>query len=251
MEDLTLPLSSAELRQKLSLPSLTEHARRAGDPLFSFSVPGDSTIGKWRDLRKSAPPLGYWPVVFGEPENLERITELFDSEHISSTAEILAQAAALDVQEYFKQRAKELSGEHAHGPWPASIQPLSEFSLPRPVLSSEEFHPTVDIGLVPVAHCWDVPAYLSIGGWNDCPYAPKQVAVHHYWNQVYGAEIVGYSGDVIEMRVARRPASREDALKLAYEHYLYCYDIVDQGVQTIENLAATLLASDIWYFWWD
>jgi hypothetical protein len=43
----------------------------------------------------------------------------------------------------------------------------------------------------------------------------------------------------------------EEALKLAQEQYSFCCDIVDQGVGTIENLAGGLMASSIWYFWWD
>jgi hypothetical protein len=41
------------------------------------------------------------------------------------------------------------------------------------------------------------------------------------------------------------------ALKLAQEQYGFCFDIVEQGVGTIENLAGGLTASNIWYFWWD
>ncbi|WP_414650247.1 DUF4253 domain-containing protein, partial [Duganella sp.] len=33
--------------------------------------------------------------------------------------------------------------------------------------------------------------------------------------------------------------------------YLYCADIVDQGTESIEALAATLLNARVWYFWWD
>jgi len=79
----------------------------------------------------------------------------------------------------------------------------------------------------------------------------EQVAVLRYWNGTYGAELVGASNDVLELRVARRPSSKEEALRLAQEQFWFCYDIVDQGVGTIENLAATLFVSDIWYFWWD
>ena len=40
-------------------------------------------------------------------------------------------------------------------------------------------------------------------------------------------------------------------MDLAWEQYLYCQDIVVQGCETIANLAATLLNSPFWYFWWD
>ncbi|WP_408057982.1 DUF4253 domain-containing protein [Undibacterium flavidum] len=29
------------------------------------------------------------------------------------------------------------------------------------------------------------------------------------------------------------------------------FDIVDQGCETISKLAATLLNSEVWYFWWN
>jgi hypothetical protein len=246
-----MPLSRAELETRLSIPELSEYPHRHGSPLFSYSVPGERAVTTWKSLRKTAPPLGYWPVIFGELDNLKQFSEMIGSEHARNTAEVLEQAARFDVREYFKRRAQEISDKHAHGEWPMSIQGMGDFSLPRKILSPDEFHESVDIGLVPTQNSWEVPAQLSFGGWNDCPSPHKQVAVLRYWNHTYGAELVGLSSDVLEMQVARRPATREDAVQLAQEQYWFCYDIVDQGVRTIENLAATLLASDIWYFWWD
>jgi hypothetical protein len=40
-------------------------------------------------------------------------------------------------------------------------------------------------------------------------------------------------------------------MALAWEQYWYCLDIVDQGVGSVSALAATLLNSTYWYFWWD
>ncbi len=64
-------------------------------------------------------------------------------------------------------------------------------------------------------------------------------------------EIAGVSGDVIECIVENPPTDRESATALAWEQYWYCGDIVDQGCGKILNLAATLLNSRNWYFWWD
>jgi hypothetical protein len=246
-----MPLSRADLETKLSIPSLSEYPHRHGGSLSSYSVPGERAVTTWKNLRKIAPGLGYWPVIFGEPKNLKQFSEMIASEHAENPAEILQQAARVDIQAYFKERSEEFSGENAHGEWPKSVQGMGDFTLPRKILSPDEFHQSVDIGLVPAENSWEVPAQLTFGGWNDCPYPHEQVAVLRYWNETHGAELVGLSGDVLEMQVARRPASREDAIQLANEQYWYCYDIVEQGAGTIENLAATLLASGIWYFWWD
>ncbi len=72
-----------------------------------------------------------------------------------------------------------------------------------------------------------------------------------YWQQKYKAEIVAATHDVIEMRVGSPPTTRDAALALAREQYAYCSDIVDQGCETLSNLAAALLKGKTWYFWWD
>ena len=59
------------------------------------------------------------------------------------------------------------------------------------------------------------------------------------------------SGDVIECTVDRPPASREAAMDLAWHQYAYCMDIVIQGTQTVDELAAILMYSPYWFFWWD
>ena len=56
---------------------------------------------------------------------------------------------------------------------------------------------------------------------------------------------------VIEMAVTRPPQTREEAITLATEQYFYCSDIVDQGTETIDRLAAEILAQPRWFFWWD
>jgi Domain of unknown function (DUF4253) len=37
----------------------------------------------------------------------------------------------------------------------------------------------------------------------------------------------------------------------ALEQYVYCADIVRQGSDSIEVLAAGLVEAPVWYFWWD
>jgi Domain of unknown function (DUF4253) len=71
------------------------------------------------------------------------------------------------------------------------------------------------------------------------------------WHEQYGAEIIGAFPDLMEMRVARPALTREDALDLAKEQYIYCIDIVSQGTQTVQALAAGLLGGTAWFFWWD
>lgn len=107
------------------------------------------------------------------------------------------------------------------------------------------------IGVFPTDDATTVPALLNYGGWNSCPPTAYIVAALRSWRQRYGAELVGASGDSMVVSVTRRPDNREEALALASEQYQFCNDIVDQGLGSVAELAAYLMASDAWYFWWD
>jgi hypothetical protein len=125
-----------------------------------------------------------------------------------------------------------------------------EFSVIREALS-RKIYPWVLVAKVPTAQPYEVPAYLKFGGWNDCPQAPIHVALWKKWQQEYDARILCLSGDVIEATVAHPPRDKEACYKLAREQFAYCADIVDQGVGSIDALAAVLYGGKSWYFWWD
>lgn len=57
--------------------------------------------------------------------------------------------------------------------------------------------------------------------------------------------------DIIEFSVARPPQTAAEARALAREQFIYCTDIVMQGVGSEAALAATLQGSANWFFWWD
>ena len=105
--------------------------------------------------------------------------------------------------------------------------------------------------LIPTDDWTTVPAHLRYGGWNACPKSEYHVAALRSWRDRYGAELIGLSFDRMDLRVATRPQTRSQALELAREQYVYCNDIVDQGLGTFSKLAACLMASNLWGFWWD
>ena len=111
--------------------------------------------------------------------------------------------------------------------------------------------PRVHIGLIPTHDWTTIPAHLLWGGWNACPDPAYHVAALRSWRERFGAEIVGLSADTMNLTVQRRPQTREAAIDLALEQHLYCNDIVDQGVETISHLAASLMVHSWWFFWWD
>ena len=72
-----------------------------------------------------------------------------------------------------------------------------------------------------------------------------------YWDEKYGISLAGITADVIELEVQNPPTTKQQALQLAKEQFIYCPDIVYQGTQTIAALAAALLNGKVWFFWWD
>ena len=121
----------------------------------------------------------------------------------------------------------------------------------RPKLAISRPLEKVQIVILPTDDSSTIPAYLHWGHWNGCPAPEYHIAALRSWRERFGAELVGLSHDVMNVRVQSRPPTREAALELAREQYVYCSDIVDQGVQTLSALAAVLMESDWWYFWWD
>jgi hypothetical protein len=135
------------------------------------------------------------------------------------------------------------------GDWPSQVETIPELSvaLRRGKRPATDIH----IVLVPTDDWTTVPAHLRWGGWNACPAPEYHIAALRSWRDRFGAELVGLASDTMNLRVTRRPQTRPEALDLAREQYLYCSDIVDQGVGTLSALAAALMENDWWYFWWD
>jgi Domain of unknown function (DUF4253) len=136
------------------------------------------------------------------------------------------------------------------GEWPVAVAPAPGLSVAVDVLSKRPLQ-KVHIALVPTDDWTTIPAHLRWGGWNDCPDSEYHVAALRSWRDRFGAELVGLDFETMNLRVTRPPRTRPEALELAREQYVYCNDIVDQGVGTLRELAASLMASDWWYFWWD
>jgi hypothetical protein len=139
------------------------------------------------------------------------------------------------------------------GEWPKDEDSAGDASPGLSVVADYKgnFLPKTYIALLPTNDWTTIPAYLHFGGWNACPTAEYHVAAMRRWRDQYGAELVGLASDTLNLTVQHRPKTREEALALAREQYAYCNDIIDQGTQTYSVLAAALIASDWWFFWWD
>lgn len=108
------------------------------------------------------------------------------------------------------------------------------------------FRPVVTLAFIPAKSSADIPAFLRLGGWNAVAEADIMTALFRKWQRDYGAEIVAVSLDAIDVRVTRKPATREEALVLAREHLKFC-----ATGATLAEAAAELMATNWWHFYWD
>ncbi len=239
-----------------------------GLPFAVQTVHGELAYDTLIGLREQHTELT--PVVLGDDEEVERLLEMAEEDE-RDFAQILAAANDINVTTWVEEKHQALQAmlaefDEADGEFDAADDDdEAEFEMLddeeaefMPHLStlaydivSGEAKPRVHLGLIPVAQSWQVPAFLKIGDWNECPEAAVHVAFFKYWYEQYGAVVSAISSDTIEFSVARPPATPEQARILAHQQYMYCADIVDQGVETEENLAQTLLDADNWFFWWD
>lgn len=232
-------------------------------PFERVTVPGQLALAEYDRLQTASRGL---PVVVGGDEDLERLAEQFS---IGDTAvfgsavaglearqpdEILALADTIafpDGSRDWVDALRHAAAVSAKEDWPAGLAPDAPgLTVATDVLSGRPLE-QVHILLIPAEHSWQIPAYLRWGGWNACPAPEYHVAALRRWHDLYGAEVVGMSGDVINLRVRRPPQDRAAAIALACEQYAYCPDFVDQGTGTITALGAGLINSDWWFFWWD
>ena len=238
------------------------------ETLYGLSVRGSEAITVWTKLRENFARIGHWPVLVGQDEEVNKLRE-----RVQSPLNVDFQSAdTIDAEDWFEQRYQQAIEEIEEfgyreknpptsdedkkfygiprGPWPEGDPRNQEFMIPLSLIKRKPL-PKVHLALVPTIESWRVPALLRFGGWNECPSDEEHAAVMKYWQGRFGAEVVGITNAVVEMMVKHPPSTKNEAIALARQQYLYCQDIVEQGTETLEALAWTLLRGRVWYFWWD
>jgi hypothetical protein len=218
---------------------------------------GARALETWEKLRSIPSNAGYWPVLLGDDDDLERHADDMRESPAGPTRTILRRAAELAADPnprawFYRRIKKPMPPADYHrilGKWPRGVRPSSGFTIP--FTSDGNARRAVHIGLFPTADGWHVPAILRFGSFNSCPPPVEHTALMKFWHEKYQAEVVGISRDVVELVVRRPPQKRDAALELAKQQYSYCTDIVSQGVETLSALAACLIRGRTWYFWWD
>lgn len=243
------------------------HALPYGCAPFPFvTVDGGGALAALAELRRT------WqdaiPVIWGDSDQASRLFELYDEEPAATPQAILAAAKGKSATELMDEHdaaargslaawhakrgetVREHNEEAPRGAWPRDILP---HQVPFSLIDSATGRPKQEIliGLVPTARSWEIPAFHRFGSWNDCPSSEIHVAIAREWAERYGARLIINTADVIEFEIDAPIASREEAISMAELQFRYCSDIVYQGTQTIEGLAASLIGAKYWFFWWD
>lgn len=221
--------------------------------ILTHRCQGSQALAEFAKKRAEAKARGLSVVMVGGPDDWSRLEENAELNPPDVTA-LIRDVPSLSVPAWFAEKKQgyfESLDDEADvvGEWEGPGDHGSP-SLHLDILTRKP-KTEVIIATVPVPQSWQVPAAFGYGGWNACPDPLEQCAVARYWAERYDADIVGMSGDVIEWEVRRPPTTPEAAMELAWEQFLFCDDIVHQGMGTIGALAGTLIKSPYWYFWWD
>jgi hypothetical protein len=220
----------------------------------TLKIPGPDAIRLLNEHRSRYPATGQYPFLIGDDTDLTNVKDQAESSKRNPAAII---RASLDIKtaEWIAGRGGDpeecdFSTGEGLGEWPGEILDKGSIGLHKDVLSGK-IKPEVYLGFAKIKEPWHLPSILKLGAWNECPEPEVHCAFHREWQERFGAEITGVSGDVVECAVKHPPTKRKSANILAWEQFWYCSDIVAQGCDSISNLAATLIKSPYWYFWWD
>jgi hypothetical protein len=202
-------------------------------------------------LRRSLAPSGSTPVILGEFDGASRLFDLWEGPY--DLAAELGRAETLDVERWVAKQ-KERDAEIYEEEMVTEIYPKGTAPMHRLTVGYDyngKAHPEVFIATLPTADSALIPLHLRFGDWNACPSPHVHTAMARYWKAKYGAEIATMAADVVEFTVANPPTDHAQATELAWQQFLYCEDIVSQGVGSVATLAEALKGSTRWYFWWD
>ena len=95
---------------------------------------------------------------------------------------------------------------------------------------------------VPTTKPYEILAYFGMGS--------EGIATVKYWYEKYGAVPAAITYDEIEFYVERPVLTFEEAKKLAIEQYAFCYGLLWECYDTLDELASAIYKNVQWYFWW-
>lgn len=241
--------------------------------LYGLQVPRLRAMQIWHQLQNLFSQTSYWPILTFDKLEAQNCLNLSPEDfYQKTTAEVINLAETLDIDLWLKKQAEENPFTYQDPPRcpPEQFKDSDNWWCHRNgvgFLNTASYNdwgiPVPDhnfLILVPVKEAWHIAAALKLHVWNNgllYPWEEEQVvhtALFKKWQDKYGAELLSICPDTsnsLEFKVTKPPQDRTEALKLAWEQFVYCDDVINQGAYSLDHLAESLIGTDRWVFWWD
>lgn len=231
----------------------TETLAIRGGTLPIFAVRPESAQAEWLKRRRTATGA---VVILVDPMDHSEMRE--DAED-GDPADIIKQSATINLPEFYADRFEslgleedeEVDEDYANDRREPDPAKLIKAKIPINAFTDVEPGKSTYLAEIPCKEPWQVFAHYAFGGWNDVTFDHELTAVCKDWFERFGAVPAVISGDVVEFWLDRPVVDPAIAAKLAMEMYILCPDAVDQGAESTEALANSILGANVWYFWWD
>lgn len=104
------------------------------------------------------------------------------------------------------------------------------------------------VSVMRAADPYEVLRTMGTNGWNYDISPEMVVARLKGWDGRFGLVYRGIAFDWVEAEFKTQPT---DMLTFAGEVYNFCPDVVHQGTETVDALAAEMKRTNVLYLWWD
>ncbi len=243
-----------------------ERDRHAGDmmtaiPFDHYIVSGKKALKVIEETKSENAQST--PFIAGDAFSVSRMVEAYESnveDDAQTTEDIINAAKDFDIQTWLALREAEYRkyAEEDGIEFPPRGEITGEVESQNGLIGNLETLSRapikklfIGVAPVPVKESWKIFAHLRYGNWNECPAPVVQCALHKYWAEKYDITLATCAFDTVEVVVGTPASTTKEAEALAMQQYLYCNDIIDQGYESFDALAASLLGAKTWFFWWD
>lgn len=150
-------------------------------------------------------------------------------------------------------KAKGVTIDVAQDKAPQTVRKLQEAVPPGYLVFISEMNFGISgkpdqVSVLKAASPYDALAVMGTNGWNYDLSPDIVIARVKQWDKRFGLILRGVGFDWLEAEFRKQPPNM---LEFAQEVYEFCPDVVDQGTETVEALAAEMKRTNAVYLWWD